>query len=61
MRGKIVFLVCAALLIVPSGISRGQTSDVSVLLKRAEELRQDDQYGRAEEVYKQIIQEKPGT
>ena len=61
MRGKILFLMCAALLAVPSGICRGESSDVSGLLKQAEELRRDDQYGRAEEVYKQIIKEKPGS
>jgi len=61
MRGKIVFLVCAALLAVPSVICRGESSDVSALLEQAGKYADDANFAAAEALYKQIIADYPQT
>jgi len=60
MRGKILFLMCAVLLAVPSGIARGQSSDVSGLLKRADKYEEDGKYKDAEAIYKGIAEAYAG-
>jgi tetratricopeptide (TPR) repeat protein len=61
MRGKIVFLICAALLAVPSAICRGESSDVSALFEQAGKYADDANFAAAEALYKQIVADYPQT
>jgi|GEM_PF-3127053 len=61
MGGKIVFLGCVFLLALTSGISQGQTGDVSALFEQAGKYEDDANFAAAEALYKQIVADYPQT
>jgi len=58
---QLLFLFGVVFCLTAGGACFGQTADTAALLKQAEQLRRDDQYERAEAIYKQIIEANPGT